>query len=194
MAGAYNQIDAHPDRANIIAELLTKVPILRISAKYGINQHALYRYRKNVVPEKLDQAVKVAHAKEAIRQRREANEALDPFIDTAMRAEKELWSVAKLAREGSVSPKTGLVHRDLRSAVAALNGVIDANEYHARLAGRLDSAPTIQHNTIVIMPSSLAPAPAVAELQAAAPAQLPAAQPNPVIDAEFESIEPADQG
>jgi hypothetical protein len=184
MAGRYNTIDTHPERAAIIGALLAKTPILEISAKYGVHPQALYRYRKTVAPEKVEQAVRIAHAKEVIRQKREEAQDLDPFIETALRTEREFWEIEKMAKEGDLDPETGRVRRDLRSAVAALNGVVATNRYHAELAGRLNAPGTGGDTRVILLPMLSVP-----QAQPALPAATAQVEAQ---DVEFRALPAAD--
>jgi hypothetical protein len=177
MAGRPNLIDTHPDRREIIAAILAKTPIPQIAAKYGVSDYAIYRYKNKDMPESVRRAAQALVGRQLSKQRQEEMKDLDPFIDTAIRYQKRFEKIADKAENGS----------DYKAAVMSLREGLGANEYHARLAGRLDTAPTVNHNTIVVMPSSLAPA------AAPAPLALEASQvtETKVLEVEFIDITPA---
>lgn len=153
-------IDRHPQREQIIRDILANKPYRDISATLQppIHYTTLQRYARSVIRPTMEGAQVLAKSLQALAKNgMETPVALDPQHATqvALAADPFIARVEQLRAERAEVKQQARSGGDLRTFAALDRNDLTELELHARLANRLDSAPAGTSSTFVLIPIAI---------------------------------------
>ncbi|MEK7752931.1 MAG: hypothetical protein AAB654_13500 [Acidobacteriota bacterium] len=176
MARQQHQIDAHPKREQIIADLLSGGSNRKVAARYGLNHVAVQRYRSKVLRPAMRRAISGGAVPQRVmespgaqlagRLTTEATAVLreDPVLS---HVEKKLSRLAGVIEPAARRAASG---EGVRDYAAVEREDTNAVELLARLTGRLEQQTHTQQVAVLILPGAgEQPAPAVQVVEADRP-------------------------